>query len=110
METIADHVIDALGGTTAVARLSATAPSTVHSWRKNGIPPSRLAHLKLAAAASGIGVNIDAVIAANDGLQPNASVALCGRCGVRAEAPSVASCTSVHCPMRAVEQREREAA
>ena len=27
--------------------------STVHSWRKNGIPPARLAHLRLAAEAAG---------------------------------------------------------
>ena len=51
--TYADQVIDALGGTTEVARLIEAPTSTVHSWRKIGIPPSRLAHLKLVAAQLG---------------------------------------------------------
>lgn len=54
METFADHVIDALGGTTEVARAIEAPTSTVHSWRKIGIPPSRLAHLKLIAEARGV--------------------------------------------------------
>jgi hypothetical protein len=49
----ADQVIDALGGTSEVARLIEAPTSTVHSWRKIGIPPSRLAHLKLVAAQTG---------------------------------------------------------
>lgn len=64
MQTVADHVIDALGGTTAVHRLTAAPLSTVHSWRKIGIPPSRLEHLKLAAAAAGSNVDVEAVAAA----------------------------------------------
>jgi transcriptional regulator with XRE-family HTH domain len=31
------------------------------------------------------------------------TVALCSRCGERAEASQIISCTSVHCPMRAQE-------
>jgi hypothetical protein len=54
MEHSAPYVIDALGGTSAVARLIQAPVSTVHSWRKNGIPPSRLAHLKLVASTQGI--------------------------------------------------------
>lgn len=54
MTTFADKVIDALGGTSAVARLIESPPSTVHSWRKIGIPPSRLAHLRLIAASQGV--------------------------------------------------------
>ncbi len=46
-------VIDALGGTTCVAKLIDAPTSTVFSWRKIGIPPSRLAHLRLVAAAEG---------------------------------------------------------
>lgn len=46
-------VIDALGGTTTVAKLIDAPTSTVFSWRKSGIPPSRLAHLKLVARAEG---------------------------------------------------------
>ena len=49
MDTVDDTIIDALGGTTAVARMTETPISTVHSWRKNGIPRSRRAHLALLA-------------------------------------------------------------
>ena len=52
--TYADRVIDALGGTTAVAKRISAPVSTVHSWRKIGIPASRLSHLKLIASAEGI--------------------------------------------------------
>ncbi|MBB4618985.1 carph-isopro domain-containing protein [Sphingomonas abaci] len=55
-------MIDALGGTTAVARLATTPVSTVHSWRKNGIPASRLAHLKLAVAVAKPSIDIDAIV------------------------------------------------
>lgn len=48
--TYADKVIDALGGTSEVARLIEAPTSTVHSWRSIGIPKSRLAHLRLIAA------------------------------------------------------------
>jgi hypothetical protein len=61
METYADKIIDGLGGTTAVAKMLAAPASTVHSWRKNGIPRSRLAHLKLAAHAAGKRVDWDAI-------------------------------------------------
>lgn len=53
-QTFADEVIDALGGTSAVARLIESPPSTVHSWRKIGIPSSRLAHLRLIAREQGV--------------------------------------------------------
>lgn len=52
--TYADQVIDALGGTTKVAELTEAPTSTVHSWRKIGIPASRLAHLRLIAKDLGI--------------------------------------------------------
>lgn len=51
--TYADQVIDELGGTSKVAALIEAPTSTVHSWRTIGIPPSRLAHLKLVAAQLG---------------------------------------------------------
>lgn len=54
MTTFADQIIDALGGTSAVARETEAPTSTVHSWRKIGIPPSRMAHLRLLAKAKGI--------------------------------------------------------
>ncbi|WP_367113940.1 carph-isopro domain-containing protein [uncultured Sphingomonas sp.] len=62
METPASKVIDAFGGTTAVARLVEAPVSTVHSWRKNGIPNSRLHHLRLASRAKRIKVDIDALL------------------------------------------------
>lgn len=52
--TYADNVIDALGGTTAVAIAIEAPTSTVHSWRKIGIPASRLAHLRLLARQKGV--------------------------------------------------------
>ena len=52
--TYADQVIDALGGTSEVSRLTEAPTSTVHSWRKMGIPQSRLAHLKLIAECKGV--------------------------------------------------------
>lgn len=54
MDTAADQIIDALGGTSAVAAMIEAPTSTVHSWRKIGIPRSRLAHLRLLAEAKGI--------------------------------------------------------
>lgn len=53
MSTYADTVIDALGGTSEVARLIEAPTSTVHSWRTIGIPKSRLAHLRLIANGQG---------------------------------------------------------
>lgn len=57
MQTYSDRVIDAMGGTTVVSGLTKAALSTVHSWRKNGIPESRLEHLKLIAARDGVVIN-----------------------------------------------------
>lgn len=57
MKTFADNVIDALGGSTAVSRKTGAPLSTVHSWRKNGLPPSRLEHLKLIATHEGIEID-----------------------------------------------------
>ncbi|MGF7152488.1 hypothetical protein [Novosphingobium gossypii] len=51
MNLLANIVIDHLGGTSAVSKMVEAPMSTVHSWRKNGIPRSRLAHLRLAAKA-----------------------------------------------------------
>lgn len=59
MSTYADRLIDALGGTTEVAELVKAPTSTVHSWRRKGLSPSRLDHLKLAAAAAGKTVDWD---------------------------------------------------
>lgn len=61
MKTVSDQIIDALGGTTAVSRLIQAPLSTVHSWRKKGIPRSRLAHLQLVAESKGIKLPATAV-------------------------------------------------
>ncbi|MBB4859657.1 hypothetical protein HNO88_002986 [Novosphingobium chloroacetimidivorans] len=53
MDTLANAVIDHLGGTSVTAKLIEAPTSTVHSWRENGIPPSRMAHLRLAAKVDG---------------------------------------------------------
>jgi len=43
-----DEIIDALGGTSAVAELSDVSDSAVSQWRKNGIPKLQLKLLMLA--------------------------------------------------------------
>lgn len=42
----ASQIIDALGGTTAVARLCECEPPSVSEWRRKGIPKARLLYLK----------------------------------------------------------------
>jgi len=54
MNSHAKAIINALGGTKAVAKATEAPTSTVQSWKKDGIPPSRLAHLKLLAEVKGI--------------------------------------------------------
>lgn len=54
MDHNAIAIIKALGGTVEVARAMEAPPSTVHSWKKNGIPQSRLAHIKLVAKEKGV--------------------------------------------------------
>ena len=41
-------VIDALGGTTATAKICEVEPQAVSQWRASGIPRARLMYLKLA--------------------------------------------------------------
>ncbi len=45
--------MDALGGTSEVAKLIRTPMTTVHAWRKTGIPEPRFDHICLAAQARG---------------------------------------------------------
>lgn len=68
MQTIAAKIIDALGGTSQVSRLIESPTSTVHSWRKNGIPQSRFAHLRLVAQDCDPPVDIDAIVKEAAGL------------------------------------------
>ncbi|MEN2748204.1 hypothetical protein [Sphingomonas sp. T9W2] len=48
-----------LDGTTAVAKLLKLPTSTVHSWRRIGMTPSRADHLRLAAEAAGKSVDFE---------------------------------------------------
>lgn len=59
MENNASRLIDAFGGTSKTAKLAGLPISTVHSWRSNGIPKSRLSHLRLVAKAERVGFNFD---------------------------------------------------
>ena len=43
-----DKIIDALGGTSATARLCEIDPASVSEWRKAGIPKARMMYLRLA--------------------------------------------------------------
>lgn len=43
----ANLIIDALGGTSEVARLCQVKPPSVSEWRENGIPQARLMYLRL---------------------------------------------------------------
>jgi DNA-binding transcriptional regulator YdaS (Cro superfamily) len=44
-------LIDALGGTSALARLLNVRPQSVHSWRTDGIPSARIQTLQALAMA-----------------------------------------------------------
>ena len=68
MNEAACTLIDALGGTSAVARMTKTATSTVHSWRSIGITESRMDHKRPVGAwqkfdESGDGLNVEGKIA-----------------------------------------------
>jgi len=47
MNETANTVIDALGGTSEVARMCSVTTGAVSQWRDNGIPAARLMYLKL---------------------------------------------------------------
>ena len=48
MEENSSQIIDALGGTGAVAKLCEVTKGAVSQWRENGIPPARLMFIRLA--------------------------------------------------------------
>jgi len=54
METQYETVVAAFGGMTKLAQYLEAPPSTVFSWRKSGIPASRMAHIRLVAKERGI--------------------------------------------------------
>lgn len=57
MDTFACNLIATFGGATAISRFTSAPVSTVHSWKHNGIPSSRLAHLRLIAEKVAIAVD-----------------------------------------------------
>lgn len=61
----ASEIIDALGGTSAVAKLCEVKAPSVSEWRKNGIPPARLQFLRLLRPEVFVGR-----VAANDDTAP----------------------------------------
>jgi hypothetical protein len=63
MDRFANLLIDALGGTTSVANKAFTGVSTVHHWRKNGLPASRLDHLRRIAQDEGSSEKISTIAA-----------------------------------------------
>jgi len=64
MDQNVDRLVATLGGTSAVARLMKSKPSTVHSWRKKGITASRLDHLRLATKELRPDVDFEALASA----------------------------------------------
>lgn len=63
MDSFATALIDALGGTTAVANRARTGVSTVHHWRRAGLSASRLDHLRRIAQDELPLVDVDAIAA-----------------------------------------------
>lgn len=62
--TKAGVVLDALGGTVAVSRLTFTPVTTVHGWRRVGMSEARFDHVRLAAGARGKSDELDQAIRA----------------------------------------------
>lgn len=48
MNTYANQIIDAIGGTAKAAELCGVTPGAVSQWRNNGIPKTTLKFLRLA--------------------------------------------------------------
>lgn len=59
-------VLDALGGTVAVSRLTFTPITTVHNWRRVGMSEARFDHVRLAADARGKAAELEAALSALD--------------------------------------------
>ena len=58
MNPAANAVIDALGGTTAVARLCEISPPSVHGWREGGIPNGRMLFFKALFSDKLVGIDL----------------------------------------------------
>ncbi|EFI63659.1 MULTISPECIES: hypothetical protein [Comamonas] len=58
MNTSATKVIDALGGTFAVARIFDIKPPSVSDWKRDGIPRARVMYLKAAYRKALAGIDL----------------------------------------------------
>jgi len=99
MTLTASQIIDGvLDGTVAVAEGIGAPPSTVSSWKVNGIPAWRHAAIEAYAARKGIAF----VFGERDGAAspPEAAVTICGVCERRADQPEVNACTFSGCGLR----------
>lgn len=65
MDAFASALIDAMKGTSNVARLAKAPITTVHNWRRAGLAPSRLDHLRRIARDEFPDVDIVAIAAAH---------------------------------------------
>lgn len=66
MNTIATQVVDALGGTAAVARLCEISMPSVSDWKKEGIPRARMMFLRVAREKELAGIDLDAALSNAD--------------------------------------------
>jgi hypothetical protein len=66
----ANLLLDWLGGTVAVSRLTFTSTSTVHSWRESGMPKARFDHVRLAALARGKATELKGALEEIEGEPP----------------------------------------
>ncbi|MDR6851058.1 hypothetical protein J2Y54_000551 [Sphingomonas sp. BE123] len=93
--TQAAQIVEALGGTSAVATALDLTPSTVSSWKTSGkIPRWRMPDVR--ALAQRRDVDLDTIFSGD----ASASTALCSVCELRAEDTAVGSCTSPSCPRK----------
>lgn len=63
MNTSAIQVIDALGGTAAVARIFEVSMPSVSAWKEDGIPPARMMFLRLAHKKTLVDIDLFAATA-----------------------------------------------
>jgi hypothetical protein len=100
MQRLTDDALKQLGGTTAVAELLKAPVSTVHSWKRSGISPSRLDHLKLAVRAEGREVDWDKALEPVPSAALSASIAACPTCDARPDSPQAQACDRSDCGLR----------
>lgn len=62
MNTHATQVIEALGGTAAVARLFDVAMPSVSDWKKDGIPSARMMYLQATRKKELAGIDLNAAL------------------------------------------------